>query len=114
MSILIVWILLEIKIFRLQKKIASFGPKVVASKNNSAVIDSVGTSFAELDTSSATTATTPASLNPSSEAEALSNVASGIAASLGLVAEAASVVASSEFSEMNHEHENAGGGPLSG
>ncbi len=93
---------------------ASFGPKVVPSKNNSVIVDNVGTSFAELDTSSSTTTTNPTSLNPSSEAEALSNVASGIAASLGLVAEAASVVTVSEFSEMNHETANAGVGPLSG
>jgi hypothetical protein len=33
---------------------------------------------------------------------------------LGLVAEAASVVTVSEFSEMNHETANAGVGPLSG
>jgi hypothetical protein len=53
-------------------------------------------------------------LTPSSEAEALSNVASGIAASLGLVAEAAAVVASSEFQELDQSASGSGAGPLSG
>ena len=109
-------------ICRLQKKMASYGTKVATStsKNddNNASIDNIGSSsFAELDVTTSTPAE-PKELNPSSEAEALSNVASGIAASLGLVAEAAAVVASSEFSEVttNH-HETAtvsGAGPLAG
>lgn len=109
---------------RLHKKISSFGTKVATtststSKNDDNVsIDNIGSSsFEELDVTTSTAAE-PKELNPSSEAEALSNVASGIAASLGLVAEAAAVVASSEFSEVttNH-HETAtvsGAGPLAG
>jgi hypothetical protein len=103
---------------------ASFGAKVATSStptskdDDNVSIDNIGSSsFAELDVTTSTSAE-PKELNPSSEAEALSNVASGIAASLGLVAEAAAVVASSEFSDVaNNHHENAsvsGAGPLAG
>ena len=98
---------------RLKKKIATFGASVVSAvaKNNPIVVDNVGPSFGDLDSINSA----PKELNPSSEAEALSNVASGIAASLGLVAEAASVVAAADFAEMNHSANSTSSvGPLSG
>jgi len=99
---------------RLQKKIANFSGGVVSTvaKSSPIIVDNVGASFTDLESISAP----PKELNPSSEAEALSNVASGIAASLGLVAEAASVVASAEYQGLNHSANStsSAAGPLSG
>ena len=96
---------------RLQKKMGAFGPKAGATSSNIQNKKIVGSSstFRELDTPIQPTVT---SSNPSSEAEALSNVASGIAASLGLAAEPAAVT-SQEFSEMNNPATSTAIGPLS-
>lgn len=93
---------------------ATFGPKT-GSTTTAKIEKNIGSSstFEELDSSTSLHPVTSSSLNPSSEAEALSNVASGIAASLGLAAESA-VVTSQEFSEINNPHETSTAlGPLS-
>ena len=89
----------------------AFGPKVGATSSNIENKKNIAssTTFQELDTTIQPSVT---SSNPSSEAEALSNVASGIAASLGLAAEPAAVT-SQEFSEMNNHETSTAIGPLS-
>jgi hypothetical protein len=99
---------------RLQKKMSAFGPKVASiSRSNDKQKNLASSStFQELDATMQHPVTS-SSLNPSSEAEALSNVASGIAASLGLAAESA-VATPQDFSELNnHETSETTMGPLS-